>query len=119
LTCDFRAENGKRKFRAKTRVIESVASFPLRDGSAGIVLKGERRGRQGFAKDAKGGVAVFRVLTCATMCSVIAEMCFRVKLRDLLSEYGSRFARMPTSQNRDMGHPGSGQVLHSAALGSG
>jgi hypothetical protein len=32
-------------------------------------------------------------------------VCFRVKLRDLLSEYDSRFARMPTSQNRDMGHP--------------
>jgi hypothetical protein len=36
---------------------------------------------------------------------VIAEACFRLEFQDLLSEYGSRFARMPISQNRDMGHP--------------
>ena len=28
---------------------------------------------------------------------------FRLNLGSVLGEYGSRFARMPTSQNRDMG----------------
>ena len=62
LTCDFWAENGKRKLRLEIRARESVVLLP----TFGVVPS-EALGVPG--------------------------------------EYGSRFARMPTSQNRDMGHP--------------